>query len=100
MAAGVLDYTREADEDLFQIHEWLERISEQVAKRTILQIDSECRKIAEMPGIGTRCDHIRAGMRKWIFRKYLIFYEVKAEGVLVVRILHGRRDLRTAFPSR
>lgn len=68
MTPGVLEYTEEADEDLLQIHEWLERISPQLADQTIRQLDTECRKVAEAPGLGTRCDEIRPRTLKWIYR--------------------------------
>ena len=40
-------------------------------------------------------------VRKWVvqpFRNYLLFYEVRAEEVVPVRLLHGARDLPTLIP--
>lgn len=31
------------------------------------------------------------------FRKYLIFYIPGSEGIEIVRVLHGARDLKTLF---
>ncbi|MEQ8790196.1 MAG: type II toxin-antitoxin system RelE/ParE family toxin [Pirellulaceae bacterium] len=33
------------------------------------------------------------------FRNYIVFYESNDDGVLIVRVIHGRRDLTTAFES-
>ena len=41
-------------------------------------------------------------VRKWIlqpFRNYLLFYQESAEGVLVIRLLHGAQDLPTLIPN-
>lgn len=54
--------------------------------------------LARQPGMGaplmlTHPD--LAGMRKWAvkgFGNYLIFYMPRANGVSVVRVLHGTRD--------
>jgi toxin ParE1/3/4 len=53
-----------------------------------------------MPGIGERRETIQtrlSGLRLWQvegFEKHLIFYRlVKDEGVEIVRVLHGARDI-------
>jgi len=55
------------------------------------------------PGIGTRRDYGNpafTGMR-WHsvrgFRKYLVFYIPRTDGIEVVRVLHGARDLEALF---
>ena len=43
-----------------------------------------------------------AGMRFHLvkgFRKYLVFYIPRNDGIEVVRVLHGARDLETLFAS-
>lgn len=40
-------------------------------------------------------------VRKWIIRRfpnYLIFYEDRPDGVLLIRLLHGARDLPPLIP--
>jgi toxin ParE1/3/4 len=61
--------------------------------------------LLDSPGIGTARDYgnpVLAGMR-WHsvkgFRKYLIFYIPRSDGIEVVRVLHGARDLETIFRS-
>jgi toxin ParE1/3/4 len=61
--------------------------------------------LLERPGIGTPRDYgnpALAGMR-WHsvkgFRKYLIFYLPRSDGIEIVRVLHGARDLDAIFRS-
>jgi toxin ParE1/3/4 len=54
--------------------------------------------LAEQPGLGSRRDYIREGMRLWTMGVYLILYRIQAEGVEIVRVVHGRRDLKRIFP--
>jgi toxin ParE1/3/4 len=57
------------------------------------------------PGVGTHRDYGNpslTGMR-WHsvrgFRKYLVFYIPRSDGIEVVRVLHGARNLGTLFRS-
>lgn len=46
--------------------------------------------IARFPEAGRRVDHIRRGYLRFDHASHSIFYRVTAEGVLIVRVLHGR----------
>ena len=47
-----------------------------------------CRKLAETPAIGRECDDVRAGLRRMEGSRHVIFFRVKAGGIVVSRILH------------
>lgn len=54
-------------------------------------------KLTRTPGIGGPADEYRDGLlvhRKW---SYLIFYEETSDGIRVVRVLHGARDVPNEF---
>jgi toxin ParE1/3/4 len=48
--------------------------------------------VAEKPGRGRPCDHIRAGYRKYPSGSHMIFYRTIADGIDVVRVLHQSMD--------
>ena len=56
-------------------------------------------KLARTPGIGEPrpSNHPRlAGLRVWQiegFKKHLIFYRPDGEGIAIIRVLHGARDI-------
>lgn len=56
-------------------------------------------KIAQMPGIGEVRESASprlAGLRTWRiegFEKHLIFYRPTADGIEIIRVLHGARDI-------
>jgi toxin ParE1/3/4 len=61
--------------------------------------------LLDAPGVGTARDYgnpALAGMR-WHsvkgFRRYLIFYIPRSDGIEIVRVLHGARDLDAIFRS-
>jgi len=56
-------------------------------------------KIASTPELGTAYESanpLMAGVRVWPvqgFDKVLVFYQVRSAGIVVVRVLHGARDI-------
>jgi toxin ParE1/3/4 len=71
---------------------------ETVADRFLTNAETSFNDLAERPMIGSpleRSNPALLGMRKWRvngFDNYLIFYLPRADGVSIVRVLHGARD--------
>lgn len=59
--------------------------------------------LATHPQIGAKSGFRHAPqVRKWVVREfpnYLLFYEDRADGVVLVRLLHGARDLPWLIPK-
>ena len=53
--------------------------------------------LAEYPGLGTKCEEFGPGMRVFPFGNYLIFYKATDDGIRVVHVFHGARDLSRLF---
>ena len=80
-----------------------------VASRFLLALESTFAMLLDMPGVGTlwRTREPRLiGIRRWSvrgFRRHLVFYRPRgrgpehSEGIEVIRILHGARDLDRAL---
>lgn len=49
--------------------------------------------LAAQPELGRATDHFLPGLRSFPVGDYLIFYRRSDDGVLVVRIIHGARNI-------
>jgi toxin ParE1/3/4 len=73
------------------------------AERYLAAVEETCRQLAKFPLSGAPFDsgiERFAGVRRVPvkgFEKYLIFYMPLAQGIDVVRVLHGARDLASLF---
>jgi len=92
-----------ADRDLDdQIAYFAGEAGREIALRFYAAAAATFEKIARMPGIGERRDSPKprlAGLRVWRvegFEKHLIFYRPSDEGIEIVRVLHGARDVDRA----
>lgn len=54
--------------------------------------------LADSPGIGTVKSHLTpAHVRWWPVFKYLIVYDSSASPLVILRVIHGERDLARLF---
>jgi toxin ParE1/3/4 len=75
----------------------------EVGWRFLDAAQNSAEKLAAMPEMGVRCDfrdHSLRRLRRWPvqdFEQWLIFYLPTEQGVEVVHVLHGARDIPNAL---
>jgi toxin ParE1/3/4 len=91
--------TPAADRDLEEQAVYIGRDNFAAAVRFTDAANVAFRQLAEMPRMGsvreTRNPNLK-GLRTWRipgFEKHLVFYRMTEEGIEVVRVLHGARDI-------
>ena len=85
--------TRRARQDLIDLWQYVARDDEVAADRLLDDIDRACRSLSQNPALGPARDDIRPGLRYYVLGTYLILYRILDDGVEIVRVVHGRRDL-------
>jgi len=94
----------QADADLAEVLTWLEERNPSAALSVLEAIDSTMQLLAGHPQLGVHPEYLPeerfASVRVHVVTKYpnyLIFYRPLGDGIHVLRILHGARDLPTQF---
>lgn len=87
----------EAEEDLIGIWLYIARDNPGAADDMLHRMDEKFVLLAENPRLGRALPELRAGMRRWPFGDYLILYREISGGVEIVRVIHGKRDLKRAL---
>jgi toxin ParE1/3/4 len=92
-------WSEEADADLDTIYEWMASEADpETALRYMLRIEAAAEKLADFPNRGSPRDEIRPRLRSVPFaRSVTIFYTVGEDQVLIVHVIHARRDTGAAF---
>jgi toxin ParE1/3/4 len=85
--------TLAADADLDEIFAHIANDNRAAAERVIRRIEDAEARLAEYSEIGRTRDDLLAGARSWPVGDYLIFYQHTNAELIVVRVLHGARDL-------
>jgi len=87
-----------ADRDLADIWDYIARSSPTAANNVEEKLSAAMESLEEFPNKGhERQDVPRRGLRVWSVYSYLIVYRVEAKHVVIVRVVHGARDLSKLF---
>ena len=85
--------TPQADTDLFRIWDFIADDNLSAADRLIRKMDETFQLLATNPGMGTKQDQYRPGLRCFPVGNYIIFYRPIDDGIEIYRVLHGARQL-------
>lgn len=85
-----------AEADLDAIDDYLFEQDSAVAERFALEFDRQFRLLAENPHLG-RSSPYASDLRRFAMRPYIIFYRPISDGIEIVRVLHGARNLDEIF---
>lgn len=71
---------------------------EAMADRVVAELIAAFERLAALPGLGrTRSDVTDPRFRFWKANRFLIAYYPDTDPLEIIRLVGGRRDLRTAF---
>jgi len=85
----------QAEADLEGIFDDLDRGNPAAASRYAAEFRQKSRALAQFPELGRNRPEIAPDLRSTLVDPYVIFYRVQGDVVQILRILHGRRDLRS-----
>lgn len=63
-------------------------------------IDRKCQLLTTMPEMGRLRPELATKIRSWAVGEYVVFYQVVNDGIVIARVLHGSRDLPSAFSAK
>jgi toxin ParE1/3/4 len=73
---------------------WLYTLSQwglEQTERYIDELSAAFNLLASNPGLGKRCEHIRAGYRKHPTLRHVIYYREVDDGIEIIRTLHDQQ---------
>ena len=87
----------EADLEEIALYVFHETTNIEVADRVVQLIAERFDLLAEHPRAGRARDDLRPGMRAFPVGDYLVLYREAGTEVVIVRVVHGSRDLDALF---
>ena len=90
-------FTEPAKQDLREIAAYIRRDNPAAARRTVARLREVCRTTLVMfPAGGTQRDDLSPGLRCFSVGNYLIYFRGR-DPIVIVRVLHGARDVSPAM---
>lgn len=94
-----LVYAPSADDDLLEIFLTIAEDDEGAATRFIDRIRAALRRLADYPLSAPARPELGVDMRSLAVGRYLVLYRVQPDHVLILRVLHGARDIGAALDT-
>lgn len=87
-----------AKDDLLDGWDYLAEVSGmEAADRWVEQLDAKLSLLARQPQMGRQRDELAPGLRSFPIGRHVVFYLSLHDGIEVVRLLHGARDMDALF---
>jgi toxin ParE1/3/4 len=94
---GEVVLTAEAEESRIDVWLRVALDSPQAADRLLSRIDEKCRLCATQPEMGTPRPDLGQSVRCLRVDHYVVIYRPTEDGIVVLLVLHGARDIPTVF---
>ena len=88
-----LSFTHKAREDLLDIWVLIALENPKLADRILDEIESACLPLRDFPQLGRARLEISSDARSLVVSRWLILYRITLQGVQIVRIVDGVRDV-------
>lgn len=93
MAARTYFVSSVAEQDIADVWQFVARDSLEAADRIVDRLTATFSLLAQNAYLGQVYEHPRHELRRFSVEKYAIFYRVLDDAIVVVRVLHGARNI-------
>ncbi len=92
-----VEYSKHALSDLESIWAYIAADSETQANKLMIGFVKKFKSLLNFPQLGKTRNDLIVGLRSFPNGKYLVFYQETANGIEIVRVIHGARDIEQSF---
>ena len=87
----------EAIQDLKGIIDCFATRNVETGEKLPIEFKKKCHYLVQFPQIGRKYQHIHSYLRGLPLDGYIIFYRLTEEGIEIMRVVKGNRDLEALF---
>lgn len=90
-------FSEDAVKDINEICDYLAKNNPRAASNLFDAIRQKSKLFANFPKMGKSYSQIRPNLRGFLVKDYIVFYYVYNQGIVIVRIISGHRNLDILF---
>ena len=94
-----LTITESARADLREIRAHIAKDNPAAARRVVERLRAQAQKLAATPGMGRGREDLRPDLFSFPVGRHVLFYCPQPGGIVLVRVIHGARDLPALFSA-
>ena len=85
--------------DMGEAYEYVARDNEAAAENLLLEFQKRFQFLAAFPAAGRERNNLMRGVRSYPVGNYVLFYRQVDDGVEILRVFHGARDIEGLFDT-
>lgn len=97
---SMIQRTRASRHDYEVIWNYIAADNVTAADKTLRRFDDALELLAKFPRAGPARPELHVHVRSFPVGQYIIFYRIVDGGIELLRVLHGRRDVRRSFRTQ
>ncbi len=94
---GSYSFTDAAIKDINDICEYIAHQNSTAASQLFDAIRKKCKLVANFPNMGKSYSRLTPNLRGFVVEDYIIFYYPREDGIDIVRVISGYRDIEFLF---
>lgn len=94
---GRVQISPEAEQDLLELWLYIAEDSPENADRFLDRLDATAQRLANLRDLGRIRPELAPGLRSLPVDHYVLFYRPVADGIALVRVVRGSRDIDALF---
>jgi toxin ParE1/3/4 len=94
---GIVKISPLAETDLIDIAIHISVENPPASEEFLRGMDDKFSILLSQPEMGRQRKELGENLRSLAFNNYVVFYDPRPEGILIVRVLHGARDIGNFF---
>lgn len=92
--------SKPASRDLQAISDYFAVENINAGDHLLQAFNQRCQQLVSFPGIGRQYENLHPGLRGLPLDGYIIFYVIASDGIEIVRVVSGRRNLKSLFADK
>jgi toxin ParE1/3/4 len=89
-----------ATHDLNEIADYFTTNNIEAGERFFQEFSGRCQQLVNFPNLGRTYIEIRPDLRGLALDGYIIFYRILDDGIEILRVVSGRRDMLSIFEEQ
>ena len=86
-----------AIKDLEEIIDYFSSRNIDAGERFVNEFEKKCKNLANFPNMGRNYDDLKLSLRGLPLADYIVFYRIIDDGIEIIRVISGYRDLESLF---
>jgi toxin ParE1/3/4 len=91
--------SQSASSDLSAIVDYFVVKNIEAGERLIQAFNQKCQQLVTFPNLGREYTNLRPGLRGLTLNGHIILYQTTDDGIEIVRVVNGKRDLKALFAN-